>query len=1692
MKKHLLIPLLAALLLPLAASAQTLGEAYVFGTGVDEEAWVTLGDDTTGVNITGDDNASGLLPIGFGFNFCGTTHTQWSVNTNGRMRLGSTAINGQYQTPFQVSNVGVNLPVIVMYGCDNQFYNSSNYCRYAVVGDEGERTLVVEYATSPRSYEGTIMKMQVQLSEADQSVTLVYGEITGSSASPSAYQVGLASATNDIVWVNTVDHTASFLNVGTTNTNATGTWPEEWRYYRFTLNPSACLMASGLTIDTVEERGATLHWNAIEGATYVLTLNGEWLDEVDDTSYTLEELSPYTDYTFGVQTICESGDSAVRPNTVSFTTPCGTYLLDELPLVETFNDYTGSAIHPCWSRMSFMPSRSNYPTLFTGTDHAGETTRMLYCYPGTPEQTQFVVLPPIEDVAGTTVNFWSKRSSTQVVLDLGVMDDPTDTSTFTNVFTFAPFISSDFDNADVNMADYEGEGHYIAIRARSLSGTGSYILIDDITVSVTMACVRPDSVTVSDITPNGATLTIHDPLLTGDYRVVLTTSAGSDTMNVTSATVPLTGLLTGTPYSVEVRTLCGGELTSATLASFNTECAPLDFADLPIAETFDSYTYNYYSVINPCWYRAGYNSAATPYNYPVVVNEHSRHNGAGNTFKFWPAAGSGTNWLVTPAMADINTVKVNFWVMRPSAAPYIEMGVMTDREDTSTFELVTRCEPQQNNVWEEYEATMATYSGEGTYIAFRAACDYGSNYICIDDILIQYDNCPKPIQLDVAYSGHEATLTWNAIDGAQGYEVIVAGLDTATAATNSYTIDSVASSHTYQVQIRTLCSESSASSWFTTTLDVPVLELPYTETFDALAGNSLPEGWSHLADGTIAPSTSHTYRGTQNLRFSGANTQNIAVLPAMPTDISQLQVDFMTVPESPTNPSCGQFDIGYVANPANPASFVALATYNYTDFAADVYQHKTMTFAGAPAGARIAMRHRATATNWYWFVDSVVVSEATCIMPGQPTAVEVGSDTVRLSWHAAGADGLDYEVSLEGSNALPLTVADTACTLTGLQPGTSYTAIVAHRCDDTLVASATVSFTTQCTVLAIDDLPYTDDFQSYAVGQNGTVNPCWTMLNHYTTMPYVATTQGPDGTTTNILYLYPGLLPASQIVAFRAVEDPTAVMVAFLAKPGNVNVRYELGVMDDPADSSTFTAVQSFTPTNTNWTEHEVSLADYAGQGQHIALRAYTVGSSGYALYIDDLAIIEAPSCLRPESISVSALDANSITVSVTDPTGVGNYRLSLVGGSTADTVDITSGVTFTGHTFTGLNPSTTYTLGAAAICADGTVTSFVHTTATTPCGAVSLPFDEDFTGVNNISDLQCWDYYAAPWDDVQDGTSPLTPSNSYLYIRNNEGAFNTTHFVINIFSTGVTAWAVSPQVTIDAAAELSFDLGLNRWGTAAAPNGSLNDDRFIVAVTTDGGTSWTPLCMWGSDASRDDSVYANIPATLQTVRFALTDYVGQTVRVAFYGESTVAGDDNALRLDNIAIHYTGDAPQPEPCAAPQATLEEEASVLAPHLFIDGSAASYEVAVLYGQWDETEAENTAENIGQVSEWNPGNYTDYIDHGYGNYHIGVRSVCADGSRSEWTVVVFEYFSVGIDGVDAMGFRLYPNPATTSVTLEWHDAAARVEVISLNGQVVMSQQPNGSRATLDIATLPSGTYFVRLVGASGTAVHKLAVK
>ena len=167
------------------------------------------------------------------------------------------------------------------------------------------------------------------------------------------------------------------------------------------------------------------------------------------------------------------------------------------------------------------------------------------------------------------------------------------------------------------------------------------------------------------------------------------------------------------------------------------------------------------------------------------------------------------------------------------------------------------------------------------------------------------------------------------------------------------------------------------------------------------------------------------------------------------------------------------------------------------------------------------------------------------------------------------------------------------------------------------------------------------------------------------------------------------------------------------------------------------------------------------------------------------------------------------------------------------------------------------------------------------------------------------WENKIGLLSDVMDGTATLSTGSQWSFGTGN-GVFDN-HARINIYGQDYSerkGWLITKAIDVTDGTVLSFDLALTAFSGTNVPAPATNgtDDRFVVLVTTDDEATWESLREWNNSGSA--YVYNNIAntATGQNVVLDLSNYKGNSVKIAFYGESTTSNADNYLHIDNVMV----------------------------------------------------------------------------------------------------------------------------------------------------------------------------------------------
>lgn len=604
---------------------------------------------------------------------------------------------------------------------------------------------------------------------------------------------------------------------------------------------------------------------------YKASTDADWTAAatVTDNQYVFDNLLPNTEYVFRVHPDC-GGDSIY--GMVSVTTPCTP--LTTLPFNENFENFTaastaGSPITTCWYRGTNYTS-SSYPYVSSSYSYSG--TKSMYFYqPGSSYYT-YLALPAVDaNVSDLQISFAAYKSSASYTLSVGVMTDPNDWSTYTDIATITPNQVSTWEMIEVPLSSYTGNGHYIALAAYGSSYT--YMYVDDIEVSYLPSCPRPTGVTFSNITTNTADVVWTDTAATFfeiEYGPVGFTRGSGTTVTSTTRAVTLYGLNHSSRYEVYVRALCNSGDTSAWsfVTYFTTQCDIIN--QLPYVQNFAGWGVG--STARPaCWSCGGYSS----YPYIVSVNDAAGQQ-VGQALYLY-CYGSNQVYASLPELDSIsypvNTVQTVFraWTNNSSSTSYshsLIVGLCAEQGNMSTFTPIDSITLTPNPAL--YEVAFDTALGYGKYITFVSAVTLPNayyNYAYIDSVAIELlPPCRRPNHLAASnIQPTSADISWSDFNGAGQWQVeygpygFMHGSGTlVTVSTNPFTLTGLTPSTSYQFYVRSACSADTLSAWsgvpgVFSTLQNPAT-VPYFYDFEDDAE------WSNWQ--TLTNSTVNWYRDT--------------------------------------------------------------------------------------------------------------------------------------------------------------------------------------------------------------------------------------------------------------------------------------------------------------------------------------------------------------------------------------------------------------------------------------------------------------------------------------------------------------------------------------------------------------------------------------------------------------------------------------------------------------------------------------------------------------------------------------------------------------------------------------------------------------------------------------------------------------
>ncbi len=433
---------------------------------------------------------------------------------------------------------------------------------------------------------------------------------------------------------------------------------------------------------------------------------------------------------------------------------------------------------------------------------------------------------------------------------------------------------------------------------------------------------------------------------------------------------------------------------------------------------------------------------------------------------------------------------------------------------------------------------------------------------------------------------------------------------------------------------------------------------------------------------------------------------------------------------------------------------------------------------------------------------------------------------------------------------------------------------------------------------------------------------------------------------------------------------------------------------------------------------------------------------------------------------------------------------------ATAHTVALT--VPF-GTNVTALVP--TFTLSAGATAKVGTVAQVSGTTANDFTSAVTY----DVTAVDGTT-TQAWTVTVT----IAAGSTATDILTFDLTTPAVTGTVNATAHTVALnvpFGTAVTA--LVPTFTLSAGATAKV-------GTVAQVSGTTANDftsAVVYDVTAEDGTTtqaWTVTVTVAAGSTATDIITFNLttPATTGTVdpsthtvvlnvpagtnvtalvpTFTLS--AGATAKVGTVAQvsGTTANDFTS------AVVYDVTAEDGTTTQAWTVTVNVAVQTYTVTFSVIGAngtlAATVDAAAITSPATVEAGKNViftaapANNF-QVKEWKLNNV---VVAGNVTNTYTLSTIAANST----VTVEFELID-GINEATENVVSIYPNPANNVVNVKMNTTISKIEVVSLNGQIVAESLLNNNEGSINISNIANGMYFLRIETANGITMNKIQI-
>ena len=927
------------------------------------------------------------------------------------------------------------------------------------------------------------------------------------------------------------------------------------------------------------------------------------------------------------------------------------------------------------------------------------------------------------------------------------------------------------------------------------SGKNPPAAVDNIKIA-RITCTKPSHLTYADLT--ATSVTFNWDAVDGasfDYAIVAEDedsafAAAPAYIEVPDAanTIQLTGLQPQTNYKFYLRKACGGEDGNSDPISieFMTECLAYSLAENgSYTEGFEGYTgvgYNATNGVTPdCWATGGTSTYAAP--HVVKSGTYAYVHDGQNALNFCASASSYAYALLPIFAEELNTLQIKFWTKMESASNG-SLSLCYIMEDSETLQQIAAI-PSATTMT-EHEIVLDAVPAGAKRLAFLWNHSGTSYYsCCIDDITVEeIPSCMKPTDLAVIDSlttTTSATITWTpGLNETNWFVQYKKSADSVwTLVPDSVLADTLVlagleAANTYDVRVAAWCNtaDSTAISEYTAPITIATLCEPYSiatkgdfiEGFEDYEGTTyaaagvVPVCWDvaiangatvypHILDKTKSTSYAYVHEGTNALTFHGKG-DCLAALPELADSLKFLQIGFWMQTESA---SYGTLYLGYIDTAAYYHDLVAYES----SYGAMSYRETKLDTIPDEA-YRLVFRWNYSG-QYTCCIDDIKISYIPdCQKPENVEAVDslATASSVLLKWDAQGSETAWVVQYKEATDSIWTTIAadnDSAFVVDGLKAATYYDVQVAALCGATDTSDYSIPITIHTGCALVSEFPYSENFDIMEGKTSGKNLPlCWSQINtgtnttyNYYPMVYKGATYANSGLNSLKFYAYYSSTAGAvtdQYAVLPEMEGISALRMRFNARKysASYNATFTVGVMTDPADASTYVALDTITPSAATYEPFRVLFNAYEGGAKYIAIKMDAPTSSYKGFYLDDIVVDSIPNCLEPDSLTAVLTKGQGSIATLKWAAGAASAWEVQYAMDAKFADAITANVTEPTLNLTGLISDSTYYARVKAICSATEESEWSNVISFTPMNAIIIN-----DGTTTGSYVPFYGYYA-------------------------------------------------------------------------------------------------------------------------------------------------------------------------------------------------------------------------------------------------------------------------------------------------------------------------------------------------------------